>query len=385
LPTVLIDQSAQALGAAQARMLAQYEAAVKKGRLTADEMQQRLSRIEPQTTFEAVGSADLIIEAAFESRPVKQDIFRALDRLAKSGAVLASNTSTLDLNQIAAVTRRHEDVIGLHFFSPATVMRLLEVVRGEKTDPEVIVTAMGFAKRIGKVGVLARVCDGFIGNRMFEEYIRQAGFLLDQGALPAQVDRALENWGMAMGPFAVLDLAGGDIAWAIRQRRAIEQPDRPYSAFPDRVYDLGRLGQKTGAGFYRYDPATRRRQSDPEIDALARTHSRELGLGGREIADDEIVSRCILALVNEGARLLQEGIAQRASDIDVVYRNGYGFPADRGGPMFYADQLGLTAVLATMRCYATGYQGQFWEPAPLLRQLADVAQLFTRAKQESFR
>jgi 3-hydroxyacyl-CoA dehydrogenase len=214
---------------------------------------------------------------------------------------------------------------------------------------------------------------------MFEEYLRQAGFLLDEGALPYQVDAALESWGMAMGPFAVLDLAGGDIAWAIRQRRAIEQPDRPYSKIPDLVYELGRLGQKTGAGFYRYDPATRARTRDPEIEALVKAHSRSLDLPHRSMDETEIVSRCVLALVNEGAKLLAEGIAQRASDIDVVYRNGYGFPAERGGPMYYADQSGLTRIVATLRHYASGYHGELWEPATLLLEHASAGRQFTGA------
>jgi 3-hydroxyacyl-CoA dehydrogenase len=214
------------------------------------------------------------------------------------------------------------------------------------------------------------VCDGFIGNRMFEEYLRQAGFLLDEGALPAQVDGALEAWGMAMGPFAVMDLAGGDIAWAIRQRRAIERPERPYSKLPDRVCELGRFGQKTGSGFYRYTAAKRGRERDPQIEALVVAHSRQVGLTRRAISDEEIVSRCILALINEGAQLLSEGITQRASDIDVVYRTGYGFPAERGGPMFYADQQGLAATIDAMRGYATGYHGECWQPAALLGQYA---------------
>jgi 3-hydroxyacyl-CoA dehydrogenase len=370
LPTVLIDPSAEALQRGRDKIDAFYEAAVKKGRLTAAQMQQRLACITTRSDLAAVASADLIIEAAFEKLSVKQEIFRGLDEQARQGAILASNTSTLDLNQIAAATRRPADVVGLHFFSPANLMRLLEVVRGEFTAPDVLATAMSFAKLIGKVGVMAGVCDGFIGNRMFEEYLRQAGFLLDEGALPAQVDGALQTWGMAMGPFAVMDLAGGDIAWAIRQRRAVEQPDRPYSKIPDRVCELGRFGQKTGAGYYRYDPTRRGRDHDPDIDALVIAHSRQIGLSRRAISDEEIVSRCILALVNEGAQLLAERIAQRASDIDVVYRTGYGFPAERGGPMFYADQQGLPAVIDAMRGYAAGYHGECWQPAPLLCQYA---------------
>jgi len=243
-------------------------------------------------------------------------------------------------------------------------------VRGADTAPDVLATAMAFAKRIGKIGVVAGVCDGFIGNRMFEEYMRQAYFLLDEGALPWQVDRALEEWGMAMGPFATMDLAGNDIGYAIRQRLIVERPDRANSKIPDRVAELGRYGQKTGAGFYRYDAATRARSADPEIEEIVLAYSREIGIARRTIDDTEIVSRCVLALVNEGAALLAEGIAQRASDIDVVYRHGYGFPARRGGPMFYADMIGLPQVLAAMARYRGQYHGEFWGAAPLLQSCA---------------
>jgi 3-hydroxyacyl-CoA dehydrogenase len=375
LPVTLVDQSPDALRRGHDKIRALYETASQKGRLSADQLQQRLDCITTASDLVPVALADLVIEAAFEKLSVKQEIFRELDERAKQGAILASNTSTLDLNQIASVTRRPQDVVGLHFFSPANVMRLLEVVRGQRTSPEVLATAMAFAKRIHKVAVIAGVCDGFIGNRMFEEYVRQAGFLLDEGALPWQVDTALESWGMAMGPFAVLDLAGGDIALAIRQRRAVEQPDRPYSKIPDLVCELGRFGQKSGAGFYRYDAAMRARERDPEIEALVKAHAGSLGLPHRMIADDEIVSRCILALSNEGAKLLAEGIAQRASDIDVVYRNGYGFPAERGGPMYYADQLGLAVVIDQMRQFQAGYHGEFWEPAA---RLLEASRMHTR-------
>jgi 3-hydroxyacyl-CoA dehydrogenase len=376
-PTALIDQSSEALRRSRDAIDAFYAAAVKKGRLSTGQVQERVARISLHDDLSAIESADLIIEAAFEQLTIKQEIFRALDQRARAGAILASNTSTLDLNEIAAVTRRPGDVVGLHFFSPANIMRLLEVVRGKRTAPDVLATAMGFAKLLGKVGVVAAVCDGFIGNRMFEEYLRQAGFLLDEGAFPEQVDRALEAWGMAMGPFAVLDLAGGDIAWAIRRRRAIEQPDRPYSKIPDQVCELGRFGQKSGAGFYRYNSERRTRERDPDIDALVLAHSREIGSIRRHISDEEIVSRCILALVNEGAKLLAERIAQRASDIDVVYRTGYGFPAARGGPMYYADERGLPDVIDAMRGYASGYHGECWQPAELIVQYAAMHRRLT--------
>jgi 3-hydroxyacyl-CoA dehydrogenase len=249
-------------------------------------------------------------------------------------------------------------------------MRLLEIVRGAATSAETLATALAFAKQIGKVGVVAGVCDGFIGNRLFEEYLRQAYYLLEEGALPWEVDQVMEDWGMAMGPFAVMDLAGNDIGWAIRKRRAIEHPERPYSRIPDRVCELGRFGQKTGAGFYRYDAATRRRAPDPEIEALILEHRRELGIEARLIPGSEVVARCVFALANEGARVLSEGIAYRASDIDVVYLNGYGFPRHRGGPMWYAQECGLAAVVDTIGTLRLGWHGECWEPAPLLLELA---------------
>ena len=313
-------------------------------------------------------SAQLFIEAVFEDMAVKRRVFEALDAVAAPGAILASNTSTLDLNEIAAVTHRPESVVGLHFFSPANVMRLLEVVRGSRTSAGTLASALAFAEAIGKTAVVAGVCDGFIGNRMFEEYLRQAYFLVEEGALPQQVDGALQGWGMAMGPFRTMDLAGQDIGWNIRARRARTQPDRPYSQFLDRIYELGRLGQKTGAGVYRY-PDGRTPEIDPQIDELARTESARVGVTRRRIEDSEIIERCIGALVNEGARILEEKIAYRPVDIDVVYLDGYGFPAERGGPMYFADRWGLRDVLAALEKYAKGRHGWAFEPAPLLRDL----------------
>ena len=369
LPVVLIDQAEAAVARGLATISGNYAATVRKGRMTQEALQQRMALVTTATQLSAVSEADLIIEAVFEDMAVKQSIFRELDGFARHGAILASNTSTLDLNEIASATRRPQDVVGLHFFSPANVMRLLEVIRGAHTSLEVLASAMSFAKRIGKVGVIAGVCDGFIGNRMFEEYLRQAYFLLDEGVTPWRVDAALEKWGFAMGPFAVMDLAGQDIGRAIRERRAIEQPHRPYSGIPDRVCKLGRFGQKTGAGFYRYDPATRARQPDPEIEALIRDYVQEHGIAQRIVEDDEIVARCVLALVNEGALLLEQGFAQRGSDIDVVWLNGYGFPAHYGGPMFHADQLGLDRVIARMTVFGKGYHAECWQIAPLLHHL----------------
>jgi 3-hydroxyacyl-CoA dehydrogenase len=314
----------------------------------------------------------------FEDLAVKQQVFRKLDRVAKPGAILATNTSTLDVNQIAAVTKRPADVLGTHFFSPANVMRLLEVVRADATAPDALATVMKLARPLKKVAVVSGVCDGFIGNRMLEHYVRQSLFLLEEGASVQQIDRALTGFGMAMGIFAVGDLAGLDIGYAIRQRRYREKPDVRYPRIADRVVELGRLGQKTGKGWYRYEPGDRTPQVDPEVEQLIDAYRSEMGITPREIADEEIVQRCIFALVNEGARILAEGIAQRSSDIDVVYLTGYGFPAWRGGPMFYAESVGLPTVVEAMRRFAAlpGADAAFWQPAPLLAQCAASGRRF---------
>jgi 3-hydroxyacyl-CoA dehydrogenase len=315
-----------------------------------------------------------VIEAVYEDMEVKRAVFRELDGLMKPGAILATNTSTLDVDAIAAVTRRPADVVGLHFFSPANVMRLLEVVRGRKTGREVLASVMSLARRLRKVAVVSGVCDGFIGNRMLEQYVRQSLFLVDEGASPAQIDAALTRFGMAMGPFAMYDMAGMDIGYAIRQRRYREQPHIRYSKIADLVVEAGRLGQKTGKGWYRYEAGSRAPLPDPEIDALIASHRAALGIAPRAIGDEEIVERCLFALVNEGAHLLGEGIAQRASDIDVVYLTGYGFPATRGGPMFFAQNFGLARVLEVMRGFAANphADAQFWTPAPALVAAAKV-------------
>ncbi len=305
-------------------------------------------------------------------------MFATLDDVAKPGAILATNTSTLDVDQIAAGTRRPQDVVGMHFFSPANVMKLLEVVRGRATGADVLATVMQLAKRIGKTAVVAGVCDGFIGNRMLEQYIRQAMFLVEEGASPAEVDAALEKFGMAMGPFRMSDLAGNDVGWRIRQRRYVEKPDVTYSRIADRLCEQGRFGQKTGAGWYRYESGRRDALPDPAVDALVAAYRAEIGAAPRRIGADEIVDRCVLALVNEGARILDEGIAQRASDIDVVYLTGYGFPLFRGGPMLYADMLGLYNVARRLREFAAapGADNRFWTPAPLLARLVAEGKSF---------
>ena len=375
LPVVVVEPRQEARLRAEANVLAAIERDAGKGRLSPRAAKARKDRFRLSELIDGAADADLVIEAVFEQMDVKAEVFRALDRVAKPTAILASNTSTLDLNAIADFTARPDRVVGLHFFSPANVMRLLEVVRGARTSSTVLATAMAFARAIGKVGVVAGVCDGFIGNRIFEEYLRQAYFLAEEGALPQQIDAALEAWGMAMGPFRTMDLAGQDIGWSIRKRRAIEQPERPYSGFPDRICELGRFGQKTGKGVYLY-PDRRTAAPDPEIDALLRDYSAEKGIERRSISDTEIVERCVLAMIVEGARVVEEGVAYRPVDIDIVYLNGYGFPAERGGPMFYADRLGLSAVLDKLRQLAAGRNGWAWSAPKLLADLAARGQLF---------
>ncbi len=378
IPVTLLEMSEAALDKGVAAIRRNYEASLKKGRLTPDGLERTMSLLRPTLSYDDLAAADLVIEAVFEDMSVKAEVFKKLDRTMKQGSILASNTSTLDLNRIAGVTARPQDVIGMHFFSPANVMKLLEVVRGERTANDVLLTIMRLARRISKIAVVSGVCDGFIGNRMVEQYLRQAFFLLDEGASPVQVDRALEGFGMAMGPFRMSDLAGNDIGWAIRKRRYVEKPHVVYSRIADRLCELGRFGQKTGLGWYRYEPGRRDAIPDPAVDALIAAYRSELGLTARAVGDDEIVGRCILALVNEGARLLEEGIAVRASDIDVVYLTGYGFPRYRGGPMFHADAIGLYNVVRAMHRFAANPHADatFWQPAPLLAKLANEGRTF---------
>lgn len=314
----------------------------------------------------------------FEDIGVKEQVFKKLDEVMKPGAILASNTSTLDLNKIASFTKRPQDVIGMHFFSPANVMKLLEVVRGEKTGKDVLATVMKLAKVIKKTAVVSGVCDGFIGNRMIEQYSRQAGFLLEEGCTPEQVDRAIEKFGFAMGPFRMGDLAGNDIGWYIRKRRYVEKPDMRYSKTADILCEMGRYGQKTGAGWYDYKPGKRDAIPSAVVNEMIEKHRKELGITPRKISDEEIVGRLVYALVNEGAKILEEGIALRASDIDMVYLTGYGFPLFRGGPMCYADTVGLFNVVQDMRRFARNPHADpsFWTPAPLLKRLADEGKTF---------
>ena len=378
IPVTLLEVNQEALEKGIATIRMNYEASAKKGRLTARQVEERMALLKPTLSYDDLKDADMAIEAVFEDIAVKEEVFRQLDEVMKPGAILASNTSTLDVNKIADFTRRPQDVIGTHFFSPAHVMKLLEVVRGAKTAKDVLATVMSLAKRIKKTAVVSGVCDGFIGNRMVEQYIRQALFLLEEGATPGQVDRALEGWGMAMGPFRMSDLAGNDIGWAIRKRRYREQPGLKYSKIADRLCEQGRFGQKTGLGWYRYEAGRRDAIPDPVVDQMIVEHSKEIGAQRRKISDEEIVRRLIFALVNEGAAILQEGISRRASDIDMVYLTGYGFPLHRGGPMLYADEVGLYKVVDSMKRFAANPHGDpgFWKPAALLAKLASEGKSF---------
>jgi 3-hydroxyacyl-CoA dehydrogenase len=373
MPVVILETAQEALDRGIATIAKNYESSVRKGKLTPEKLAQRLGLLTPTLDYAALADCDLIIEAVYEEIGVKEKVFKQLDAVAKAGAILASNTSTLNVDTIASFTARPQDVIGLHFFSPANIMPLLEVVRGKLTAKEVLATAMKVAKRIRKTAVVSGVCDGFIGNRMIEQYSRQAGFLLEEGALPAQIDGAMERFGFAMGPFRMSDLAGNDIGWAIRKRRAVEQPDLSYPKVFDRLCETGRFGQKTGAGWYDYVPGDRKARPSALVDELVIAGSQALGMERRKISDEEIVERLVYALVNEGAKILSDGIASKASDIDMVYLTGYGFPVFRGGPMRYADEIGLWNVLRAMRRYAaadtSGRQAGAWEPAPLLVDL----------------
>ena len=379
IPVVMLETTQEALDRGIATVTRNYEAQVKKGKLTAEKLAARMALLKTSLSYDDLSEADLIIEAVYEDMGVKASVFKALDKVAKPGAILASNTSTLDLNQIANFTTRPADVVGMHFFSPANVMKLLEVVRGAETSKTVLATTMAVAKRIKKTAVVAGVCDGFIGNRMIEQYVRQATFLLDEGCSPEQVDKAIEKFGFAMGPFRMSDLAGNDIGWAIRKRRAQENPEMRYSKSADLLCELGRFGQKVGAGWYDYQAGARHAIPSPVVADMLAKHRSNGNLTQRRISADEIVDRLVFALVNEGAHLLAEGIASKAGDIDMVYLTGYGFPMFRGGPMRYADEVGLMRVIQRMRQFAQNPMDDqaFWTPAPYLQALVDKGQGFT--------
>ena len=378
IPVVVLEARQEQLDRGLATIRKNYEASAKKGKLSAAQVEERMGLIRPTLDYPDLAQADLVIEAVFEDLAVKEAVFKKLDAVMKPGAILATNTSTLDVDAIAGFTRRPQDVIGTHFFSPANVMKLLEIVRGKATSQDVLAGVMALSKRIKKTGVVSGVCDGFIGNRMLDKYAKQAQLLLEEGALPAQVDGAMESFGMAMGPFRMSDLAGGDVSWLIRKRRYAEQPERKRQVIPDRLCELGRFGQKTSAGWYSYEKGKRDAIADPIVEELILAYSKEAGIARRFIPDEEIVQRCVFALVNEGALLLEEGIAQRASDIDIVYLMGYGFPSWRGGPMFHADTVGLDKVLEALGRFAQNPHAdpQFWKPAPLLQRLVREGKTF---------
>nr|WP_315463993.1 3-hydroxyacyl-CoA dehydrogenase NAD-binding domain-containing protein [uncultured Rhodoferax sp.] len=378
IPVKMLEMKQEALDRGIATIRKNYEAQVAKKKLKQDKYEQRMSLLSTTLSYDDLSGTDMVIEAVFEEIGVKEAVFKELDRVMKPGAILASNTSTLDVNKIANFTQRPEDVVGLHFFSPANVMKLLEVVRGEKTAKDVMATVMSVAKKIKKTAVVSGVCDGFIGNRMIEQYGRQGGFLLDEGCTPEQVDKAMEKFGMAMGPFRMGDLAGNDIGWAIRKRRYTEKPDMKYSKTADMLCEKGRFGQKTGAGWYDYVPGKRDAIPNAEVVAMIEAHRKALGITPRKISDEEIVQRLVFSLVNEAAHILEEGIAAKASDIDIVYIFGYGFPAHRGGPMNYADEVGLFNVVQAMKRFAQNPldDAQFWQPAPLLARLAAEGKTF---------
>ncbi len=376
IPVTVVENDPGALDAGLAKIRQNYQASVGKGRLAQDAMDARLALIAGATDCAAVAEADIVVEAVFEELPVKRHVFGILDRVCKPGAILATNTSTLDVDAIAAATRRPEDVIGTHFFSPANVMRLLEVVRGAKSSAETIATTMGLSKTLGKVGVLVGVCDGFVGNRMLHPYLREAAFLVEEGAMPQDVDRVICDFGFPMGPFAMSDLAGNDVGWRIRKAKPAGNPgnERYSGTIADRLCERGRFGQKTGAGWYRYGDG-RIPAPDPEVEALIAATSTELGIERRAISDREILERCLYPLVNEGAKILDEGIALRPGDIDVIWIQGYGFPRYRGGPMFWADTVGLEVVADAMRRFRSEH-GEWMTPAPLLERLAAAGQEF---------
>jgi 3-hydroxyacyl-CoA dehydrogenase len=381
VPVLLKEADQAALDKGIANIQKNYATSVKRGRFTQAFVEERLKLIQPTLGYDSFASADLVIEAVFEGMALKKEVFAELDRVCKPGAILASNTSTLNIDEIASSTSRPQAVIGTHFFSPANVMRLLEIVRGKASSKEVIATCMQLSKKIGKIGVLVGNCRGFVGNRMFHPYVRESVFLLEEGASVEAVDSAMYEFGMAMGPLAVGDLAGLDVGWRIRKEyRHLEKPGIRQAFAGDSLCEMGRYGQKTGAGWYKYDE-NRRALPDPEVAQLVRKWAAEAGIAQRQISREEIVDRCVYALVNEGARILEDGYALRAVDIDIIYLNGYGFPAYRGGPMWYADAVGLKKVFDRVEEFHRQH-GELWEPAPLLKRLAEEGMKFADFNKE---
>ncbi|WP_237133265.1 3-hydroxyacyl-CoA dehydrogenase NAD-binding domain-containing protein [Pseudohongiella sp. O18] len=375
IPVTLVELNQEALDRGLGIIRKNYSITVQKGKMSEADMEKRLKLIDGTTSYDDIKNVDLVIEAVFENPDIKKEVFGKLDAVCKQGAILATNTSYQDVNMIAEATSRPQDVVGMHFFSPANVMKLLEVVRGDKTADDVLATVMKLGKTIGKVCALSRVCYGFIGNRMLQGYGRQAHMLLLDGATPTQVDAAAEKFGMAMGPLAVGDLAGLDIGYKARQALGTK-PDPRTCIIADALVEMDRLGQKSGAGYYKYDAATRARQADPEVEALIKEKAKELGIEQRDISEEEIVDRLFFPLINEGALILEEGIAQRPGDIDVVYLYGYGFPVAKGGPMFYGDQVGLKQVYDRICEFRDKLGADYWQPAPLLEKLAKEGKTF---------
>ena len=382
IPVVMVEINDEALSRGLGIINKNYSITVQKGKLPADQMQHRLDLITGTTDYKDIADVDLVIEAVFENLDLKKEVFAKLDKACKPGAILATNTSYQDVDEIASATSRPEDVVGLHFFSPANVMKLLEIVRGAKTADDVLATSMQIGKKIGKVCALSRVCYGFIGNRMLGGYGREAQMLLLDGCTPEQVDSVLEKFGMAMGPLAMGDLAGLDVGYKARQARTDLPDDPKLFRMGTVLVEMGRFGQKTGSGYYKYDPATRARVSDPEVEKMIQNEAKKLGIEQRRISEDEILERCLYPLINEGARILEEGIAQRPSDIDVVYVYGYAFPAAKGGPMHYADQVGLKNVYDKINEFRGRYGEQYWKPAPLLEKLAGEGKTFAEWSKE---
>jgi len=367
----LVDMSEDAVKAGLDKIAKNYAISVSRGRFSEAQVAAIMANITPSSSYQDLAEVDLVIEAVFENLAVKQEVFKTLDGICKPGAILASNTSYQSIDEIAAATSRPSSVLGMHFFSPANVMKLLEVVRGAESSDSIIATAMAVGKKIGKVPVLSGMCYGFIGNRMLRPYSREAALCLMEGATPAQIDGAMERWGMAMGPMAVGDLAGLDIGYKAREQLTEEQKGEPASYLvADRLVEAGRLGQKSGAGYYQYDPETRRRMDDPAVMEIVEATCAELGINRRTISDEEIVDRLTLALANEGAKILEEGIAQRASDIDVVYCYGYGFPRFKGGPMHNLEAVGIPRAVARMEEFASKLSAQNWQTAKTLQELS---------------
>jgi 3-hydroxyacyl-CoA dehydrogenase len=384
IPVVMLEMKQEALEKGLSIIASNYQNSAKKGKLTQQQVEERMALLSGTTDYGDLSDVDLVIEAVFEKMSVKKEVFGALDKVCKQGAILASNTSTLDLNEIAQSTSRPEDVIGLHFFSPANVMKLLEIVRGEKTSDDVIKTCMKLAKSIRKVGVLVGVCFGFVGNRMIEPYGREANRLMLEGATPEQVDRVLTKFGMPMGPFTMGDMAGQDIGYFVREsRREFIAHDPSYCVVADRLVEQGRVGLKCGKGAYLYEKGSRKPIPDPSVLEVAKQEAERLGIEQREISDQEILERILYPLINEGADILQEGIATKSSDIDVIYVYGYGFPVFRGGPMKYADEVGLKTIRERMQFYYEnhGEHGKNWfKPSSLLEELANKGKSFSDFK-----